>query len=114
MEVLMKPLRLSVALLCVCITIGVARAAPETRPARLVPRMHDGQLVGFNIYAIAPGSLFADVGLQNGDHLLALDGVALRSPADAQRLWDRVMQHEVSTIEVERRGERLTLDTHHH
>lgn len=41
--------------------------------ARLVPYFHSGQPHGYKLYAIRPGSVFAVLGLQNGDVLTTVN-----------------------------------------
>jgi len=47
------------------------------RGARIVPAVRLGQADGYRLYAIRPTSLFAHLGLQNGDTLRELNGVAV-------------------------------------
>ncbi len=63
------------------------------KAARIVPWIDGGKTVGFKLFGIRPGSMFASIGLLNGDALTELNGVKLdgiealaRSFADVQKL----------------------------
>ncbi len=51
--------------------------------ARFVPSVKDGRPNGFKIYAIRPASVFARLGLKNGDTVEEVDGLALDGPDHA-------------------------------
>src|SRR5438105_1737269 len=48
--------------------------------ARVVPYILDGQATGFKLFAIRPGSLFAQLLLRNGDLLRKVAGHDISSP----------------------------------
>jgi general secretion pathway protein C len=54
--------------------------------ARILPRYDQGRMVGVQLNAIRPGSLFAQVGIQDGDTVTQVNGVTVASPEDGQRL----------------------------
>lgn len=51
--------------------------------ARVVPNFENGQPAGFKIIQIAPGSIYADLGLRNNDVLVGING----QPIDAARAF---------------------------
>lgn len=57
----------------------LADPAALAKAARLVPAMKDGKVAGFKLFGIRAGSPFAALGLQNGDTVTELGGVALTS-----------------------------------
>ncbi len=65
-----------------------------------------GELHGGVISSVAPGSVGAEVGLEPGDRLLAIDGHALRDLIDYRYYSDA----EELTLEIERAGEHHTLE----
>lgn len=50
------------------------------RGARIVPAVKNGKPQGFRLYSIHPGSLYAKLGVRNGDTLRAVNGRALTTP----------------------------------
>jgi membrane-associated protease RseP (regulator of RpoE activity) len=78
--------------------------------ARVVPAMKDGKPHGFKLYAIRPTSLFAKLGLLNGDTLVTVNGFDLTSADKALEVYTKL--HDATTIEleVERKGVRITID----
>ncbi|MFI5318321.1 MAG: PDZ domain-containing protein [Myxococcota bacterium] len=54
--------------------------------ARILPRYDQGRMVGVQLNAIRPGSLFAQVGIQDGDTVTQVNGVTVSTPEDGQRL----------------------------
>jgi general secretion pathway protein C len=57
-------------------------AADQSLPgqARLVPSLRKGRMAGLTFYAIRPGSLFAALGVQNGDTMLSVNGTSMGQP----------------------------------
>jgi general secretion pathway protein C len=54
--------------------------------ARILPRYDQGKMIGVQLNAIRPGSLFAQVGIQDGDTVTQVNGVTVSTPEDGQRL----------------------------
>jgi len=54
--------------------------------ARILPRYAEGKMIGVQLNAIRPGSLFAQVGIQDGDTVTRVNGVTVATPEDGQRL----------------------------
>lgn len=80
------------------------------RGARIVPAVQDGQSEGFKLYAIRPNSIFAKVGLNNGDTINEINGFELTSPDRALEVYQRVRDASNIEVKVTRRGEPVTLD----
>jgi general secretion pathway protein C len=78
--------------------------------ARFVPSMKDGKPNGFKLYAIRPNSIFGKIGLQNGDTIKAINGNEMSSPDRALEVYTKVRNASHLSVQVERRGENLTLD----
>lgn len=55
------------------------------KEARIVPAIKDGKTSGFKLFGIRAGSLFASIGLQNGDTVTELAGVPLTDVEAAMR-----------------------------
>ncbi len=82
------------------------RADPSTlvKQVRIVPRMTDGEASGFKLYGIRSTSLVAQVGLQNGDTLMAIDGTPLTSLESFLTALQAIGPAGAVTLTIERRG----------
>lgn len=87
-------------------------ADPTTavRGARIVPAMKNGALVGYKLYAIRPNSMFARIGLKNGDTLLAINGEKLAELDDVQMMLVSARRKNTFLLELDRRGAAVTID----
>ena len=54
--------------------------------ARILPRYDNGAMVGVQLSSIKPGSLFEEIGIQNGDTVTQVNGVTVTSPQDSAAL----------------------------
>ena len=72
--------------------------------ARIVPAIRNGQPDGFKLYAVRPGSLWATVGLTNGDTLRAINGEELSTPDHALVVYAKLKAATEIEILVGRRG----------
>jgi general secretion pathway protein C len=77
---------------------------PIAKGARIVPATKDGKPVGFKFYAIRPGSLFARIGLMNGDTLQAINGNVMDSADKAFDAYKQLRDATKLVIRIERRG----------
>jgi general secretion pathway protein C len=87
----------------------LANPAQVARGARIVPSIRDGEANGFKLYAIRPSSVFAKVGLMNGDTINEINGFDLTTPDRALEVYQRVRDANNLTVTVTRRGEPVTL-----
>jgi general secretion pathway protein C len=78
--------------------------------ARFVPSIKDGKPNGFKLYAIRPQSIFGRIGLQNGDTIKAINGSDMTTPDAALALYTKLRNASHLSVQVERRGETVTLD----
>jgi general secretion pathway protein C len=76
-------------------------AAAIFSQARILPRYENGQMVGIQVSKIEAGSLFEEVGLQDGDTITAVNGEPLDNPAASKNLLDALRRGEsiVGTVE---------------
>jgi general secretion pathway protein C len=58
--------------------------------ARILPKYEDGKMVGIEISKIEPDSLYEQVGVQEGDVVMELNGVKIDSPAASKSLMDAI------------------------
>jgi hypothetical protein len=77
--------------------------------ARVVPAVKDGKAVGFKLYAIRSSSVFAALGLENGDTLLSVNGNSLTTADKALEVYTKIRDAKKLTVNIERQGATLTL-----
>jgi general secretion pathway protein C len=53
--------------------------------ARVLPKFEDGEMVGLQVSGIKPGSLFEEIGMQEGDVITEFNGIPISSPEDSAR-----------------------------
>jgi general secretion pathway protein C len=58
--------------------------------ARVIPKYEQGQMVGLQVNAIKPGSLFQEIGLQDGDLITQFNGIAIDSPDQSTRIFQEL------------------------
>lgn len=78
--------------------------------ARFVPSVRDGRPNGFKLYAIRPSSIFAKIGLENGDTVKSINGMEMSTPDQALGVYTKVRSASHLSVTVDRRGETATLD----
>lgn len=83
-------------------------AAWVGRQARVVPGYDNGSFSGFKLFAIRPGSLWARLGLKNGDLVRAANGRRLDSPQAALEVWSTALKTGV-VLDISRRGAPLQI-----
>ena len=77
--------------------------------ARVVPAMKNGKAVGFKLYAIRPSSVYARLGLNNGDTVRTVNGHELSTAEKALEVYTKLRTAKSIKLEIERRGKPLTL-----
>ena len=80
-----------------------ARAVPNIIPGS------GGQVDGFRLVDIKPGSLYEKLGLQRGDIIKSVNGEEISSPAKAMELYQRLRSDSEISISIERGGNLETL-----
>jgi general secretion pathway protein C len=80
------------------------------RAARIVPSVVDGKPNGFKLYAIRPNSVYARIGLQNGDTVRAINGFEMTSPDKALEVYTKLRSASHLSVSINRRGQDTTLD----
>jgi general secretion pathway protein C len=58
--------------------------------ARVVPKFEQGQMVGLQVNGIKPGSLFQEIGLQEGDVITYFNGIAIDSPDQSAKIFQEL------------------------
>ena len=73
--------------------------------ARIVPSFKNGVANGFKLFSIQPGSLYASIGVENGDVIQRINGYEINSPDRALELFQKLRESSHVTIELERGGQ---------
>ena len=79
---------------------------------RLVPSMSgsgDGKMVGFKLFAIAPGSFYSVAGMENNDIWIAVNGQKLQQPDMGFHFWQSLEVEQKTTLKYRRGTEVHTL-----
>jgi general secretion pathway protein C len=72
---------------------------------RVVPNFQDGKPDGFKVFAIKPDSIFAKVGLKNGDVIRKVNDNDISSPEKALQIFQELRNEKNLSIEISRRGQ---------
>jgi type II secretory pathway component PulC len=83
--------------------MGVAKGA------RVVPAVKNGQANGFKLYAIRPSSVYARLGLMNGDTITAVNGEDVTTPDKALEVYSKVKSASEVKLDITRRGQPVQL-----
>jgi general secretion pathway protein C len=75
--------------------------------ARIVPSFKNGVANGFKLFSIQPGSLYASIGVENGDVIQRVNGYEINSPEKALELYQKLRESQHVTIELERGGQSI-------
>ncbi len=78
------------------------------KQAQAIPYLEGNQTTGFQIRMIQRGSFIEQLGLQKGDILREVNGVALNSPEKALQVFGQLRQAKQISIGLERRGKAMT------
>jgi general secretion pathway protein C len=62
--------------------------------AQIRPKYEGGEMIGMQVNAIRPGSIFEDVGIENGDVIIELNGVPIDSPEASATLLTEFSQSD--------------------
>jgi general secretion pathway protein C len=68
------------------VAAAVRNPAELFSEARILPRYDNGAMVGVQLSSIKPGSLFEEIGIQNGDTVTQVNGITVTSPQDSAAL----------------------------
>jgi general secretion pathway protein C len=83
--------------------------AMVARGARVVPSIKQGKTVGIKLYAIRPSSVYAKIGLMNGDTIHSINNFELNSLQKGLEIYTKVREANNLSVSVTRRGKPLTL-----
>jgi general secretion pathway protein C len=76
--------------------------------ARVIPNFTNGKPDGFKIFAIDTTSLYAKIGLQNGDVIQRINGIEMRDPQNFMRVFQQLKDEPSITIDLVRNNQKET------
>ncbi|HLG22482.1 MAG TPA: type II secretion system protein GspC [Candidatus Manganitrophaceae bacterium] len=76
--------------------------------ARIIPNFSDGKPDGFRIFAISEESLFAKIGLQNGDVLHRVNGIEVKDPQNFLKVFQQLKDETSVTVDLARNNQKET------
>ncbi len=79
------------------------------RQARIVPNYRNGQYQGFKLIGVRPGSLYRALGIRSGDVIQRVNGQDIDSPNKAMMLFEELRTNKQIGLDIERRGQKRTL-----
>jgi general secretion pathway protein C len=88
----------------------VSDFGPLLTQARVIPYFQEGKIIGYKIFAIKEGSIYEKIGLREGDILFSINGLRVDSPEKALQLFQQLRSENRFQIEIERNGQRMTLN----
>jgi len=81
------------------------------RGARIVPSVRNGKPNGIKLYAIRPSSIYAKLGLRNGDTISSINGFPIStSPDKALELYTKLKSSSNIALNVTHRGKNRTVN----
>jgi general secretion pathway protein C len=82
------------------------------RQPRVVPDVEAGKVVGLRLFGVRPDSLLGHLGIENGDRVQSVNGIALDTPEKALEMYARLQNAAKLFVTVNRRGSTLLLEYH--
>jgi general secretion pathway protein C len=76
---------------------------------RVVPHFADGKPNGFKVFNIRPGSLFAQLGMVNGDIIKRVNSLDITGPEQALQMFTQLRDESRVTVDLERFRKNITL-----
>jgi general secretion pathway protein C len=86
------------------VTQALTHMSELSMQARVVPAFRDGQPVGFKVFSIREGSLYARLGLRDGDVLQRINGLDLNGPDKALEAFTTLRDARRIELQIERGG----------
>lgn len=76
--------------------------------ARVVPNFSGGKPDGFRVFSIVPNSLFAKIGLKNGDVLQRINGVEIKDPENFMKVFQQLRGETSISLDLVRNNQKQT------
>ena len=87
----------------------LANPMSVARGARIVPSVKNGKANGFKLYAIRPTSVYAKLGMSNGDTVHSVNGFDLTTPDKALEVYTKVRESTSLEVSITRRGKPVSI-----
>ncbi len=68
--------------------------------ARILPKYEDGEMVGVQLNSIKEGSLFQQIGIQNGDTITEVNGIVVSNPQDSATILKELTEADEFVVQV--------------
>lgn len=88
---------------------ALANPMAIAKGARVVPSVKDGKSDGFKLYAIRQNSVYAKLGLSNGDTLQSINGFELTSAEKALEVYTKLREASSLDVSLQRRGKPVNI-----
>ena len=88
---------------------ALANPMAIAKGARVVPSVKDGKSDGFKLYAIRQNSVYAKLGLTNGDTLQSINGFELTSAEKALEVYTKLREASSLDVSLQRRGKPVNI-----
>lgn len=88
---------------------ALANPMAIAKGARVVPSVKDGKSDGFKLYAIRQNSVYAKLGLSNGDTLQSINGFELNSAEKALEVYTKLREASSLEVSLQRRGKPVSI-----
>ena len=88
---------------------ALANPMAIAKGARVVPSVKDGKSDGFKLYAIRQTSVYAKLGLSNGDTLQSINGFDLTSAEKALEVYTKLREASSLEVTLTRRGKPVNI-----
>ena len=75
---------------------------------RAMPVMENGKLTGYRVFPVGNSDAFAKLGLQAGDVVTSVNGMALDNPAESMNILNKLKTSEQVSITFTRNGQQQT------
>lgn len=83
----------------------LANLSKVATQARIVPSFKNGKANGFKLFSIKPGSIYAKIGMQNGDIIQRINGYEMNSPEKGLEIYQKLKTEQSITVDYLRRGQ---------
>jgi len=80
------------------------------KQARIRPHFQDGKPAGLVITRIQDNSIFSDMGLENGDVIVGVDGNPIQSVDDALQLYQGMKESSGVKLQIVRQGQEQAIE----
>ena len=88
----------------------LANPLAVSKGARVTPSIKNGKPNGIKLYAIRPSSIYAKLGLSNGDTIHSINGFELDSLDKGLEVYQKVRDASGLQVSVTRRGKPMTIN----